>query len=296
MIQLAKFYDKEFSRLRFIFPAILGLAIAAALLVACAVAFRNWNWTSMEGQTSRAVLVMAVLGGYTWVTYDLTAKSYSGLLSPQDLNWASFRLFVNVPAGFAVSQFYTSAAIPLAFLLGAMPTHSLTSALRRTVYGLLRSEEANNDVRMPLLALPGINMNVAEAMLAEGINSIQQLASSDPVRLTIRLGQSFSYIVGLTSDALLWCYLGSEKYMSAFRLSGINGAYDCRLLLNDLYDLKKGEPDQKDAQAIVDHLAKTLEVPSAAIETILWNVAYDPTTKFIYAVWGDQLGMPDDED
>jgi hypothetical protein len=290
--RLNQLYDAQFSRLQFLPPLLLMLSLAAILLTASALSVNEWLIQhSIDGGQFPAVMVFAFLGGYMWVLYDLMLKSYSELLSPRDLNWGIFRLFISIPAGFAVSKIVpTDVELPVAFCLGALPTRSIMSLARRFVYTTLRSKGAISDIGLALLALPGVDMNVAEAMLDEGITTIQQLASWDPVRLTIRLGQPFSYVVGLIGDALLWCYLGSQELMTAFRHCGVNGAYDCRLLIYDLYE-SEDKTDRKDAATVVEHLAKILAVPPAGIETILWNVAYDPSTKFIFAVWGDRIGL-----
>jgi hypothetical protein len=74
--------------------------------------------------------------------------------------------------------------------------------------------------------------------------------------------------------------------MEAFRLRGIGGAFDCNLFWYDLTETD--DPlDKADAQQTLKDLSDTLKVSQGALAILIWNVAYDPNSRFIYTVWGD---------
>jgi hypothetical protein len=287
MQKLAAHYDKHFSRRSFICPGIIGLAVAATLIIPCGASIHNWlRQQDIQSGPFPMVVVLAIAGGYVWVLFDVILKSYNQFLTPRDLYWAAFRLVICVPAGYALGALNSTLTYPIAFCLGALPAWTIRSIARRIVYRSTLTDDPRSDYFSQLVALPSVDIDAAQAMYDEGITCIDQLASWDPVKLTIRLGQPFTYVVAIMSDALLWVYLRSPEKLDAFRVCGVNGAYDCALLSYDLYDTEDVD-DRKDARDIVKHLAKdVLKIPTAGIKLLLYDVANDPNTRFIYAVWG----------
>jgi hypothetical protein len=284
--RLSRHYDKSFSRRSFLCPSLLGILTSTLLVGPCAISLRFWLQERTPSTHPFPIIVMvALFGGYMFVLYDLILKSYSMLLAPRDIYWGTYRLIISAPFGYAISYVAPSLALPTAILVGAFPTRTILSLGRRIVYGALKADGESKTEGMNLLAIPGIDVYIADAMMDEGITSIQQLANSDPVHLTIRLGQPFGFIVSVIGDALLWCYLDSKDAFAVYRMCGVNGAYDCRLLLADLEG--RNAKYQANAQQIVAHLASALKVPTAGIENVIWNVANDPNSRFLYSVWGN---------
>ena len=285
---LARHYNFQFGRLRFVVPTLLILAVAFILLAPSAVSLGEWVERKRDAESSLfpLVLVLAILGGYIWVLYDLILKSLNELLSPRDVYWGIFRLVIGAPVGFVLAKASPVADLnyAVAFCIGAFPTRQIFTLMRR-IYQKATSSAGAQDGHegSELQSLPSIDLRMSEILQDEGITSIHHLANCDPVRLTIQTGLPFSYIVGIMGDAILWTYLGNKENMEAFRLCGINGAYDCALLQNDLTGADLA--NKADALAIIKHLADGIKVPEAGLYVLLWNVAHDPNTMFIVAVW-----------
>jgi len=285
--ELEKYYDKRFSRLLYICPAILLLATAVGFLIPAATSLSTWLQTrNLDGAPLPIVVILAFMGGYVWVLYDSITQSSNGSVRPQDLYWYAFRLLISIPVGYSIGLLATeSIRLPVAFCLGAIPAWTLRSLFRRIAVRAANSEDAAHNTVTELISLPGIDMDIAQSLSDENITTIQQLATCDPVDLTIRLRQPFSYVVGIMSDAILWYYLGSRQNLESFRLRGICGAYDCALLNVDL-DNAENLQYQKAATDVVADLATALNVKEAGIRTLIWNVAHDPNTRFLFSVWG----------
>ncbi len=288
---LSKYYDLRFSRWKFFVPSAIGFAVAILFLGFCAIALHTWlsgqRFTIPGDESIRTGVVFAIIGGYTWVMYDIILKSCNERLNPRDLYWASFRLIISAPAGYAMGLLAAPGIREtIAFCLGAFPAWTLRSLARRIVAASLPTDSASGESGTELVALPSIDVNGAQSLFDEGITTIHELANWDPVELTMRLGQPFSYIVGIISDALLWQYLGTKDNFDKFRIRGVNGAYDCCLLNYDLHETDD-EDDQKKARAVLKDLAAALSIDVASAENLVWNVAMDPNALFIFAVWGD---------
>lgn len=283
----AAFYKKRFGLWRFICPFILMICVAVPLLGLATSSVLNWiKHQSIETGPLPAQIVLAILGGYVWVLYDVVLKSTNESLLPRDLYWAAFRMLVSVPAGWALKPFDERLKLPLAFCIAALPAWSLQSIARRIAYQIVGANKDAADTVNELVSLPCIDFSTAQNLSDEGITSISQLANWDPVELTIRLGLPFSYVVGIVGDALLWSYLNNKDRMDAFRMRGISGAFDCRLFLYDLTETDDPQ-DKKDAQDTLADLSTALKVSPGGITILIWNVANDPNSRFIYAVWGD---------
>jgi hypothetical protein len=285
--KLASFYNKRFGLWRFICPFILMICVAALLLGSATLPILNWiNLQRIDAGPLPPEVVLAIFGGYVWVLYDIVLKSTNEFLLPRDLYWAAFRMLASVPAGCAFAPFDTHLKYPLAFSVAALPAWSLQSIARRITYRIVGADQSAADTVNELVSLPCIDFSTAQNLSDEGITSISQLANWDPVELTIRLGLPFSYVVGIIGDALLWNYLNSKDRMEAFRLRGISGAFDCNLFWYDLTET--GDPgDKADAEQTLQDLSDALKISPGGLKILIWNVAYDPNSRFIYAVWGD---------
>ncbi|KIA78783.1 membrane protein, partial [Chromobacterium piscinae] len=103
-----------------------------------------------------------------------------------------------------------SAAVGVAFALGALPIDSIIKLLRRLVNSKLSTNEA--DQPDPLLSLDGVTPAIASQLEAEGVSSIDQLLDMDPVLLAIHTGLPFRFILRLMSQAIVRRHLGDAAF------------------------------------------------------------------------------------
>jgi hypothetical protein len=283
---ISRFYRTQFGRGLFVAPLLICLGFGGGLLYVCAITAVEWLMHgALTGGILPAQAVLAVLGSYMWVSNDQIIRASRSNISPGDLYWSSFRFAIAVPMAYAFSAAFKDAlALPMAFLLGSFPTSTIMTVSRRVAAKYVQLTDAPQAAESQLQLLPGVDTNVAERLTAEDVTTIQQLAYLDPVKLTIRTGLGFNYVLGIVGDALFWSYLG-EKIAEA-RKYGVNGATDCR----DLYlDLGKEDREPSGPQKyhdLVADLAAKLQLPTEGLRNLIDQVALDPFTVFQWQCWG----------
>ncbi len=278
-----KYYDTQYGRKRFILPIVLFLLVAAFLLFQCLLWVQS-NDSAILNPPSKIVGVFAVFGAYMWVLNDQITRWWYADLSPGDLYWACFRFVVAVPLGYAISQFAAENIGPaVAFLLGAFPTDSLFSLMRKLGRQKLGLGEGSENVESELQSLHGVDARKAERFGEEGITTVSQLAYYDPIKLTIRTNLGYSYIVDCVSQALLWIY--TERDQDKWRKVGLRSAFEIINLSDSLSGTDEGEKEK--AEAIVKLLASQLNTDAVAVRNIVEEVAGDPYSEFIYYTWAD---------
>ena len=177
-------YHQRFGRHHFIIPMVVfvGIACVALFLLVTSSAF-SWLRGSEDFKTELPLTAVAAIGGaYMWVLYDFIDKVRRRDLAPADLSWASFRLVVATPLGLSVTALFKEAAgYAIAFLLGAFPTHTLITFIRRTVAsqvgkGMEGYTGYTDEVGQEIRKLQGISKVSAERFGSLGVSTILQLA------------------------------------------------------------------------------------------------------------------------
>jgi hypothetical protein len=287
--QFNKYYRSQFGRSRFILPLLLFTCLVGLALCWSALSMPDLlQFGKVSDGEFPTLAIIAVMGAYMWILFDEITKCYSNDLSPGDIYWWCFRLAIAVPMGYSIRGILKDdVAMPVAFLLGAFPTAQLMSIARRIATRKLGFADSENRDVSELQSLQGIDVPKAEQFAAEGITTILQLAYCDPIRLTIRTGLSYSYVVDCTCQALLWIY--TEKDTVILRKSGLRSAYE----VLDLW-LNLEEPDEKErSEEVIRDTAQALSRPETSLRNVLKQVALDPYSLFLYLSWSgatkDQL-------
>ena len=279
--QFQAYYRARFGRHHFVLPLILLAGLMTVLLFQCSL----WVQELLVPPSASAshppvIALLAIMGAYMWVLYDQITRWWYSDLSPGDLYWASFRFAVAAPMGYAVSALVArDLAMTLAFLLGAFPTNTLFSVLRRVGRQKLGLAESSVEgAESELQNLQGIDFRRAERFASEGITTIWQLANADPIGLTILTNMGYTYVVDCMSQALLWIHV--EKDILQYRRYGLRGAYEVESLWKRL---QNGTPqEQGEVQQLLEKLAVDMKSNEIALRNILREVTADSYTKFIY--------------
>lgn len=210
-----------------------------------------------------------------WTSWDLL---------PSDLLWMSFRLLIAIPTAYALSFLLKpEIAEPIAFLIGAFPTNTLMTIIRRLAAKRLDLDDVPASGETELRKLQGIDLRKAERFAGEAISTVLQLAYADPVKLTIRTNLGYSYIVDCISQALLRVYLSEEERDSWVRV-GLRGAIEVRYIWlrtssNDVNERAKNDE-------LLEKIAGELKYELAILKNVLEQVAGDPYSEFLYQSWG----------
>jgi hypothetical protein len=236
----------EFGRGVYLVPAVLMAAIASLVMFFGFAGGIEWSHAVAKSVTAAAggapaaqpdviaipptvlgirmdlASIAAIFGAYTWVVSDAVARNYLGTLHPSDLAWYALRLLVAVPLGETISVMWlpagtTPAAVNVgagAFLAFVVSMFSfdtikqmLSSAAARIGNVPSATPAESPDV---IINLPGVGEDTARALATEGIATVAQIISADPVRLSIRSGLAFDFVLGLVDAAILWTFAGAS--------------------------------------------------------------------------------------
>lgn len=306
----ARRYDFRYGRHLFLRPVMLYFA-AVIFLSYLSVSWALGHGWSPDPQAIPQIIIFSLAGAYLWVVNDTIVRARQNDMVTSDINRATLRLFLAIPLGLAVSAPFsamlsgpasTTGAAALAFFVGAFPTETILKFMRRSAskYLFFDADASGANVEQ-LKLIDGINVTIAERLIDEGVNTVVQLAYSDPVSLTIKSGMDFSFILDCTGQALAAVYFTKEQ-LPTVRRYGLRGGIEVKTLSDELasYDEARdaaalaGKPEptatirQKAAQAQLIALAAELKLDPAALQFILNQIAEDPYTLFAYNIWGPE--------
>jgi hypothetical protein len=126
--------------------------------------------------------------------------------------------------------------------------------------------------------LSGASPQISAVLAGEGIGAIQQLASVDPVALSVRTGLPFDFILDLVAQAQAWRYLGPAT--EALGKLGLGSALSIRRLVDRL----ARKPPDEEAKAVLRASANLLQLDETVVKTIFNELAADPYTGFLLSI------------
>jgi hypothetical protein len=203
-------------------------------------------------------------------------------LTFHDVYGCVFRFLIALPFGFAFGKWVTdNFGIPLAFVLGTFPTGTLFKIGRRLAVQQFKLGEDAGETSNELEKLQSVSRSSAERFMDEGINTIAELAWSDPIDLTLRTNKELDYVIDCASQALVWVYF-EDKTRELYKLS-LRTAHEVTSLV---YSLASSNVDKKaQADQTVAEAAKILGIETKALENTLMQIEEDPFVRFLVAIW-----------
>src|SRR5438445_3955231 len=170
-------FKGEFGRLHWLLPLIL-----AALLTWITITFliQEAFGTPLKEETPLPIF-FALLGGLLWSFYVVFRDYTQTDLSPTTFYWIAFRYVLAIALGSLASEvFATGFANVGAFVLAILPFEDTIRFIRSKIPDL----EAEK-VELKLTSLQGLTPDNAERLKELGVQTIQQLAYADPLRLLL---------------------------------------------------------------------------------------------------------------
>ena len=157
--------------------------------------------------------ILAAFGGaFLFVASDSVLAVRRRALNVSDVYWYSLRLLLAIPfaliAG-AIDNAGTRATL-LTFVIATLPLGEIVKQVRRVAAKNITTFEATKDQPDQLLNLSGVTKSVSQTLQVEGIESIEQVASADPVTLSIRTGFPFRFTLRLGSQAIVRRHFGDN--------------------------------------------------------------------------------------
>ncbi|WP_248799312.1 hypothetical protein [Pseudomonas sp. MWU13-2105] len=213
----ARIYHEQYGLVPFIVPFIILLAVAyaAAAVVASNYVTQNCPPTLQVAciyNLGSPLLVSSLAGAFMFVVSDSVLSIRRKSLNTSDVYWYSLRLFLAIPIALVIANTggEKSTHIVTAFALGTLPLDTLMKIVRRMGFPQLTEQDKQDGSSDKLLVLEGVTLPVVATLEAEGINSIEQVATADPVLLSIRTGFPFRFTLRLGSQAIVRRHLGEN--------------------------------------------------------------------------------------
>lgn len=283
--RFAAAYARWFGRGRLVVPAtiVAALTLVYALLVSIAAA--KWLMpTAMAGTTAVPLIASAAMtGAYILVSLDTISRVTRRDLLPDDLYVSALRLASCVPLGIAFASLANEESRPfVALAMTAFPLQETVGFLRKTASQRAGLEVAtaatSNDVPS---RLSGVDRAVCERLSTIGVNTIGQLAYSDPVQLTMRTSLGFVFALDLVSQALAWVYL--EDKLNVLRPMGLRGSFEIAALQQEARDADPAIA--ANANALLDQLPAALGLTPEQTVNVVHQIADDPYTRFLLVAY-----------
>jgi len=286
-------YHRWYGRRFFIVPGLvyfLTMALSVILTVFTLVHPADAEGGPFAVAPNAAIAAMA--GAFMWCVDDQISRSRRLDFSPSDLLWASLRMVIAVPLGYAFDALApASVAVFLAFALGAFPLSTLQVLLRRLAARTVKAEDVLEEAADKIICLQGIDTAIVERLRNEDITTISQLAYCDPVRLTMRSNLTFNFVIDAASQALAWLYF--EDKLALLRPIGLRGAIEFHHFIEDLDATDPACEQAKfsaEAQAAFPTVLRALALDpadEAALRMTMREIAADPYTVFLSEVWDE---------
>ena len=213
----ARIYHEQYGLPPFVPPLVILIAVAyaAAGLLGC-----NYNLDHCSLPTSstciyglsQQMLLASFGGALMFVVSDSVLSIRRKSLNISDVYWYSLRIVLAVPIALAVGSTSGSdtARAATVFALGTFPVDALLKVIRRFGFPQLSDADRQGDSPDKLLSLNGVTLPVVATFEAEGINSVEQVATTDPVLLSIRTGFPFRFTLRLGSQAIVRRHFGED--------------------------------------------------------------------------------------
>lgn len=269
-------YERWYGQKRFIGPTLLVL-IAGALenfYLANGLVDLTVRGEELGGATA------AIAGAYTFVAWDFFGRVQQRNLATADILRNALRMVVAVPLGYAFASLAPNKALVpfIAFAVGAFPLSTIGTILRRLANDKLGLGLGVDTAPDQVSTLSGVDRSIADRIGDADITTIPQLAWCDPIQLSMRSNLAFDYVVDIVSQALAWVYLTDK--LPALRAFGLRGAYEIRVLANDL--ASQDENTQAKARSVLPVAAAAAKTPLEGFVYALEQIAEDPATYFLF--------------
>jgi hypothetical protein len=275
---LTVLHDQRFGLRSFIFPLLFYIGVLAlATLVVVSITIAPIFEIALSFDNYNALIAYALAGAYLWVVSDLLSRWRQRDIGPSALfNWA-FRFVISIPIGLTLAAIMKEQfAAPMAFLLGAFPTNTLITFLRRQASDRLKLGDNADDKRSELEAIQGITTTIAEKFGEIGVTTLVRLAYEDPIQLAMRLNLPFVFVLDVVSQALVGMYF---KDLDIARKYSIRGSIEALFLYRSLQD--EDSDGHERAKIVVKDMATDLKVSPETLEETLSQIAEDPATEFL---------------
>jgi hypothetical protein len=265
-------FKGEFGLIHFSLPLILA-SILTGLVVACLVG--EGVGASLHSGIPRSVL-FALLGGLIWSLFGIFRDYTRTDVRPATFYWIAFRYLLALSIGVMADKMFAPGVSDIgAFAVATLPFSDAIKFIRSKTQGAVEE-----DSRLKLTLIQGLDRESAERLEELGIRTIQQLAYGDPLRLLLGSNLPTKVLVDWMDQALLYVYL--EDKFALLRSRGVRGAID----LATVYG-------QKDPDPLIKSFSEQLSIPPADFMYLIRCLHYEDQVITLWRLWGLDPDRPD---
>lgn len=224
------------------------------------------------------VVISSVAGAYLFSVGDAVLSVRKRSLNISDIYWYDLRLAIAIPIGIAfgsASGISGDSHPGIAFAIGALPVDVLIKTIRRVALTALAPGEKTQVETDQLITLQGVTVATSGLLSAEGVTSIGQLTSMDPILVAIRTGLPFGLILFLGSQAVVrQRFGGNSQKLEDF---GLVDAESIALLVNRIETTQLPNPTTSDQPEVIEMIdasqtpAAKDSAPPATMEAVAVN-------------------------
>jgi hypothetical protein len=228
-------------------------------------------------------------GGYLFAMYDAVARYRTVDFYPASLHLMWLRLPVAALFAPVLSKpFSEELGLAVALAVGAFPLRDLWSYVRSKV----DVPSSQGPVEAPTLQLlQGMSGEIRDRLRDESIDSVGQLAFTDPVGLLFRSNLEWNVLLDLIDQAIWVNYVGER--IADVRPLGVRSAIEMASIDDRLHN---GTPEEKEnARRMVTLLATTLGRSEDAILNLGYQLNNDPLVQFLWGQWAPGLETEEEE-
>ena len=267
-------FNKTFSSKAYRFPVFMNMLCA---WIMTAVAFDRAGVpgvlpASFKVFTQHAAwrpVLAALLGAFIWGMYDTLRRYRSGNLSPEALHFAWLRMLIAGALGPFVSKIFAidDPANMLTFGLGIFPVKTLNDLVQGQIVKRGNLQLTSVPSEAPTLdKLQGMTPLTIETLSEADIESCEQLAFSDPLRLSLRTNLPWKVIIDLIDQALLFAYVGEKS--KDLHVLGIRGVIE----LSALRDEPPDDAHRETRLAILAGIAEKIGSTESGVRNLIDTV------------------------
>jgi hypothetical protein len=232
--------------------------------------------SSLVNLITSAQSVPAILAGcagaFVWGLYELLRRYRVGDLTPSAVYFTGIRLLVLSGVGPSLSTVLKT-EFSWAIAFGVILLNTIADITAEPTRRALKLSPAATAIIDPLfLYVQGLTTEMIDRLSEAGIQNVQQLAFTDPLRLLVRTNLDWKVILDLIDQSFLVVFVGSK--IQKLRPIGIRGAVEFSAL-----------PQGINPNPLVASIAAILEYQVEEVELLINTFRGDPTTSFIGELW-----------
>ena len=262
-------YHKQYGQNAFFVPlALLFFTIFISTVLSIKI-YLDQITIDLKNVDVTVIAIASMAGAYMYIVSDSIQSVRQRSLNASTLYWYTLRMLLAIPVGVALTSLIADAAQPfVAFGLGALPMDQIIKSLRHLTTEKLSLTVADEESDQ-LIKLEGVTARISLLLVAEGVDSIDQVITIDPVLLSIRTGLPFKFILQMGSQAIVRRLMGetAEKLIPL----GLANAHSIAELVEDL---DSNNDERKNRAVAVLNTATALVVTPAANETAVVTSDY----------------------